>query len=90
MIINVEADNELARLVPHHLIGGIHRYFEDRIRPGSFLCAVLTNNLSDAVKKGDMESLVSLISIVRWLQNFAPEESWGSVEALERWLAEES
>lgn len=87
MKISHEAEAELHRLVPQHLWGGLRRFLEDHVRPGSFLSAALSNDLKDAVATGDVQSLVGLISLVRWLGSYAPIDAWGSRDAFESWLS---
>lgn len=71
--------------VPKHLHGGLVRYFGEGILPGSFLQSVLTNNLTQAVLRQDVESMVELASIVRFLVAHAPAPAWGSREAVLAW-----
>ena len=39
--------------VPTHLHAGLVRYFVGHVKPGSFLLAVLSGNLSDAERRGE-------------------------------------
>ena len=55
-------------------------------RPGDFLCAVLRNDLKDAVVRADHINLPLLRAIVVWLDTEAPANAWGSVEKFETWL----
>jgi hypothetical protein len=71
--------------VPAHLQGGLLRYFCDRILPGSFLQAVLCNDLAAAVRRGDPTSLAGLVRLVKVLEVIAPIEAWGSREAVLTW-----
>jgi len=73
--------------VPPHLREGLKAYLIDRVRPGAFLSAVLTNNLTDAVLRADPASLGSLKDLVLFLHNYAPANSHGSSELFEAWLA---
>jgi hypothetical protein len=75
----------LAR-VPEHLRGGLTRYLEQHIRTGSFLAAVLRNDLADAVGLGQV-SMAGLSALVRFLVYFAPPQAWGSPERVHAWLA---
>lgn len=74
-------------LLPEHLRAGVKRYIEHRIIPGSFLVAVITNDLRKAVFAADSESLESLPDIVRWFHNEAPGRCWGSAESMAKWTA---
>lgn len=73
--------------VPRRLREGLRRYLVDHIRPGRFLCAVLRNNLADAVVRADEESLPALRDLVLFLHNCAPGQSHGSEAKFDAWLA---
>lgn len=73
-------------MLPEAFQGGIQRYIVDRIEPGSFLCAVLCNDLFDAIARADDEALASLPAIVAWIYNEAPANSHGSRECVTEWL----
>lgn len=71
--------------VPAHLRGGLARYFEDGIIPGSFLQAVLENNFQQVmacaaygISRLDLTNLALLLSC-------APFGSWGSREAVKQY-----
>lgn len=76
--------------VPPGLQAGIARYLVDRIRPGGFLCAVLANDLRDAIARADEDSREGLGALVTFLDAFAPVDAWGSPGALEAWLSAQS
>ena len=73
--------------IPENLMGGLKRYIEQKVLPGSFLTAVLENNLSEAVGRADIRSLYILPIIVCWLYNEAPGSCWGSPEKVKAWVA---
>lgn len=73
--------------VPAHLAPGLNRWIRDGIMPGGFLRAVLSNDLRTAVAAGDPTSVEALPDIVRWLEERAPPDCWGSAEAVQRWGA---
>lgn len=75
--------------LPERLRGGMQRYIEDRIEPGSFLLAVLENDLRWACTNADDVNRHLLYDIVRWLYNNAPGSCWGSPEKVEAWLKNE-
>ncbi len=56
------------------------RYMEQGIDPGSFLQAVLCNDLRQAVASADSTNRTKLADIVQWLYGEAPSSSWGSEE----------
>lgn len=72
--------------ISEHLHGGLVRYLVYRIRPGSFLTAVLENDLKTAVAKADSISRQMLPELVDFLYRLAPRKCWGSVEAVDAWV----
>lgn len=74
--------------VPARMMKGLILYARDHIRPGDFLCAIISNNLSEAVGRADEENLHNLPAFIGWLYNEAPSRCWGSPERMEAWLAE--
>jgi hypothetical protein len=68
--------------VPKALQDGVARYLEFGILPGSFLLAVLENDLYEAVARADAANLHALSEILAWLDEVLPEHAWGSVEAV--------
>jgi hypothetical protein len=71
------------------VINSLNRYVKDRIMPGSFLRAVLCNQLYAAVTLADQENLASLKEIVHYVYNELPEESWGSADRVWAWAQED-
>ncbi len=64
--------------VPDHLREGLVRYFKDGVLPGSFLQAVLCNDLTQAVSRADPRAFAGLRRLVEFLMWEAPLQSWGS------------
>lgn len=62
------------------------RYVENRILPGDFLTAVLSNNLSEAAGCADLYNRRRLFEYVSWLYNEAPATCWGSSEKVASWV----
>ena len=72
--------------MPHHLHGGLVRYFSDGILPGGFLQAVLCNDLREAVLRAAPDiTAASLFAIIVYLNTFAPAQAWGSRAAVLAW-----
>jgi hypothetical protein len=71
--------------VPDHLRAGLVRYFSDGIMPGSFLQAVLCNDLIEAVRRADPSSRSALPSLIDFLMMHAPAQAWGSRERVLAW-----
>ena len=74
-------------LIPPHMIGSLHRYIENGIAPGSFLMAVLTNDLRRAVECADEVNRHRLPDYVRFLYCFAPIDCWGNPAKVDTWIA---
>lgn len=72
--------------VPVHLRDGIDRYIRHGVKPGSGLCAVISNNLVAAVARLDEPSIAGLPALVRFFVNFTPPECWGSEQKLDAWV----
>lgn len=75
--------------VPAHTLQAIDNYIEHRYEPGSFLCAVLTNNLRDAIGSADHINRMKLKEIVEYIVWEIPAIAWGSPEKVAAWCAEE-
>jgi hypothetical protein len=58
--------------VPAHLHEGLALYAFERILPGSFLQAVLCNDLRQAVRRADPDSAAGLFRLVRFLDTVLP------------------
>ena len=71
--------------IPDRLLAGIDRWIMAGIRPGSFLKAVLKNNLSEAFAHGDAESIASLPLLLQLLRWKAPTACSGSEMAFRDW-----
>jgi hypothetical protein len=69
-----------------HLEGPLQRYFENRIAPGGFLTAVLSNDLVGAVSRADQQNRSLIPEIVIFLYNRAPAGAWGNEDRVARWL----
>ena len=67
---------------------GLVNYLEHRIEPGGCLMAMLQNDLWRSIVYADPETRGTIVSIVLWLAQFAPFDSFGSIEKVADWLAE--
>lgn len=74
------------KLKQRSLANGLHRYIENAVPPGSFLLAVLRNDLRAAVAVADSMSLIALPDLVRWLYNDAPRGCSGSPEIVKAYI----
>jgi len=81
---------EHLHLIPDHMREAICRWIEDPLPPklmGSFLYAVLTNDLAGAVGHADMANKRALPEWILYLYNYAPAPCWGSAEKVNAWHA---
>lgn len=80
------AESLIASFVPPSLHLGLVAYLAHHIAPGSFLRAVLENDLIEAVRRADPESQAGLHALVRWLLEEAPVRAWTSPEDVQQWI----
>jgi hypothetical protein len=73
--------------VPESLYSGLIEYFAARRPTGSFLRAVLENDLREAATRADPINRFVLADIVEFLNAYVPSTAWGSPAAVEAWLA---
>jgi hypothetical protein len=64
---------------------GLQRWVEKGIYPGSFLTAVLENNLFDAVGRADATNINLIKEWVVFIYNELPSGCYGSRETMEHW-----
>lgn len=72
--------------IPENTRWAIADYVIDGHRPGSFLCAVLSNDLKRSFERADRTNTRAVGAIVAFLYNHAPEACWGSEGRLEAWI----
>ena len=75
--------------LPESLKGGMKRYLEYGIQPGSFLTAVIENNLSESFAFADEDNRFLLFHIVNWFCNKVPMQCWKSRENRIAWQEEQ-
>jgi len=73
-------------LIPSNLVDALERYVKNRMPTGSFLRAVLENNLVEAVGRADSDNIRLLPEIVQYCYNNLPHNCWGSPEIVKRFL----
>lgn len=64
--------------VPEHMHDGIVLYLLHGYQPGSFMTAVLENDLKEACMRADDENRRAIYQHVAFLYNYAPSNAWGS------------
>jgi hypothetical protein len=74
---------------PVHILDSINRYVEHGFEPGSFLTAVLSNDLAGAFNAADSDAEAGLRDIVKYIHWEIPSLCWGSRAKVEAWLEEE-
>ena len=70
-----------------YCVAGLKRYFEDHIKPGSFLTALLENDFEKVMRTADPINAGRLPDWARWLHNEPGMLSYGSKEKVAAWLA---
>ncbi len=73
-------------LLPNHMQDGMRRYIEKGIPPGSFLEAVLSNDLMGALAKADATNQYALPAYGRYIYNNVPSACHGSSEKVDAWI----
>ncbi len=70
------------------LHGGIARYIESGVMPGSFLTAVISNDLIGAICRADDDMTIEELRALRlWFYNDAPSQCHGSPQKMAAWSA---
>jgi len=87
MSLTMPANDTIYDRLPEQFRGGMRRYIEDRIQPGSTLRAILAHDLFDAVALADAGAIAELPRIVRWIYQEAPHGSHGSYAVVDAWLS---
>lgn len=72
--------------IPSRMIEGLESYINQHLLQGSFLHAVLCNDLLEAIRNADHWNMANLPAIVNFLYNYAPRKCFGSPEKVEKWL----
>lgn len=73
-------------MLPEHMRDGMQRYIEHGIPPGSFLAAVLSNDLRGAYERADYINQLVIGDYLRYLYSYAPQGCWGSPKSYHAWI----
>jgi len=73
-------------LVPNHMHDAVINYIEKGWEPGSFLQAVIENDLSGAASRADLANQKCLFEWAQYFYGYAPRTAWGSPQAYDRWV----
>lgn len=72
--------------VPESLWNGLWDYYSKGVPAGSFVDAVLRNDLRTACAAADDINKKRLWNVVNFVYNHFPATSWGSSEAVTAWI----
>ena len=73
-------------LIPQHTKETIDNYANKGWDPGSFVHAVLANDLSGAFGRADIFNRMAMFEIVSYVHNNVPSCVHGSYEVVDSWL----
>ena len=73
-------------LIPDYMESGVNLYIQFGIEPGSFLRAVICNDLKRAVMYADRNNMGSLPAYVDFFYNNSPMACWGSEKLYKAWI----
>lgn len=73
-------------VIPQHTKEALDRYINHGLDTGSFLKAVLTNDLFGAISRADNENAYALKDICQYIYNNTPSPCHGSVENYNNWI----
>ena len=71
--------------LPEHIRGGMQRYIDDGILPGSFLQAVIKDQLVESFSLADETNIERMFDIAGFMYNEAPRGCRGSKEVMMKW-----
>lgn len=72
--------------LPQHMQEGMRAYVETGRQPGSFLRAVLENNLYQAFAQADDVNRRCMVDFAAFLENGLPAAAWGSAKEVDAWI----
>ncbi len=76
-----------ASQIPEYMKGGLLRYLLRGIPPGSFLTALLSNDLRRTFERADDHNQRAVLDYIKFLYNDAPGQVWGSPSKVNDWIA---
>lgn len=88
--IDESRDNSDWDAIPFTTRDALRQYVALRQPPGGFLIAVLSNNLTQAVARGDSANIAALPQLVTWLNNHMPSTIWGSWSNYTNWASSDA
>ena len=75
--------------IPDYMHESLAAYILKHSRVGTFLTAVLSNQLVDSVKAADVKNMLALVGYAQFLYSYAPSNCWGSKAKVIMWLRNE-
>lgn len=72
--------------IPEHMVEGLDLYINHGIEPGSFLMAVLCNDLMESCARADHVNIHALPAFCGYLYNHAPPQCYGSRQKVQAWI----
>lgn len=73
--------------IPEGMHDAVVLYLVHGFPPGSFLTAVLENDLREAVRRGDVDNRRALAAYAIFFHDIFPATAWGSPENVTAWMA---
>jgi hypothetical protein len=73
--------------IPLHMVGSVKRYLNHGIKPGSFLTALFSNDLKEAMSRADDVNRIRLPDWYIFMYMQMPSDSQGSPRIMQDWLA---
>lgn len=70
-----------------YMAGAVQCYIENGLEPGSFMRALLCNDLRGAIARADGMNIARIPHWVVWMENNLPGAAWGSAQNYENWIA---
>jgi hypothetical protein len=86
-MIEIDEKEWIGTGIPRYMREGLLRYLDQGVPVGTFLEAVLSNDLERAVLHADENNLPVLRGYIRFLRNNAPPLSYGSKAAYDQWVS---
>jgi len=68
------------------MMKSIDLYIDHGCEPGSFLTAIICNDLKHSVMCADHENLNNIPAYVSYFYNEVPGPAWGSIENMKSWM----
>ena len=79
-------EDQYYRAIKTETIESIGRYVDHKVPPGSFLTAVLANDLMESIGRADSINRTTIGEICMFIHNEIPGNCHGSYGIVEKWL----